>query len=377
MFHISKISPFFFIFAYLDLVLSTFYKNDIQNLAFILVFGFIFNTVLGGLYQIVPNSQSQKLRYPWVSYIVFLLSLFGNIFFLVDNLKAFSGFILLAFLIFIFHIISCIKMVKPLTIRFILTGIFYMFLSVIFLNLSIFQGIVPYQLSVHTFTLGVMTNLIIGVLFTWIPMLTMQVLNLKLADKFYYVYQVAVFLFLSSFFVLNYNFILLSGVILLLCVLFYLYIIYDSVFKGKKVIVLPLVVKYFLSGWFLFLLGTLTMLGIIFFNRFDLIVLHVDLMVYGFGFLVLSGAIIHLLPRILWNWFYQEKAKQGKEVPPIHKLINEKLVLVNLYFYIPLLIFIIGLDYFKLFDISSSILGIFYIWFTVGTFYRLVKFVFS
>ncbi|WP_297888003.1 hypothetical protein [Sulfurihydrogenibium sp.] len=317
------------------------------------------------------------MNFPTFSYIVFLISLLADISFFINNdLLIFSTLKFTSIFAFFLHIFHVIKIIKPLTIRFIITGIFYMILSILFLNAYLFWNIATYQFSIHIFTVGVMTNLIIGVLFTWIPMLTMQVLNLNLANKFYYIYQVAIFIFFVAFFVRDYNLVFFSGLVLFLVVLFYLYIIYDSVFKDKKVIFLPVVVKYFLSGWIFFLFGILTILSIILLNRFDLILLHIDFMVYGFGFLILSGAILHLVPRIIWNWFYQEKVKLGKNVPSIHELVNEKFALTFLYFFPPFLLFVVFLDFLGLFLVSVSLMFVFYVCFLILSFYKILKFVF-
>jgi hypothetical protein len=265
-----------------------------------------------------------------------------------------------------------VKIVKPLTIRFIVTGLFYLFLYVSSLVSFEVFGKGSYQLSIHLFTIGVMSNLIIGVFFTWIPMLTMQVINLKLADRFYYIYQFTSGLFLLSFLMGNHTFITVSSIVLFLTVLFYLYIIYDSVFKGKKVIVLTVVVKYFLAGWFLFLIGVLTVLFILIFGRFDLLILYIDFMVYGFGFTILSGAIIHLLPRIVWNWFSQQIKKSN--FPNINSLVNEKLVIRLLYFYIPFLFVNLSLDYLNFLKLSVVFMFVFYIVFITLSFYRVMRY---
>lgn len=378
MFYVSKISPFFFIVAYIDLFFSMFYKGvgDIQNLGLILVYGFIINVILGGLYQIVPNSQSLKLKFPEFSYGVFLLSFFADLIFVFGNsLKFFAILKLFTVFLFLGHISHSIKIIKPLTIRFIITGLFYLIFSILSLNLYLFFGLASYQFSIHSLTVGVMSNLIIGVLFTWIPMLTMQVLNLKMADRFYYIYQITVIVLLASFLIGNYDFIIFTGFFLLLTVLFFLYIIYDSVFKNKKAIVLPVVVKYFLLGYLFFICGVISILLTLSLEKFDLLIIHIDFMVYGFGFLILSGAIMHLLPRIIWNWFYQEKVKSGKDVPPIHKLINENFVLKFLYLYLPFLFLNIFLDYLGFLNISASLMVIFYFVFLFFSFNKILKFI--
>jgi hypothetical protein len=202
MFYVSKISTYFFILGFLNLFLSLYYKYQeiLLNTAIISVFGFILSIILGGLYQIFPNSQNVKLKYEKLSYIVLTLLIFSTVSFVLNQIKIGGILILFGILIFLFQIFTTLKTLKPLTIRFIFTGILNLFLSILFLNLYLYSNILTLKLSIHTFTLGVLLNLVMGVQFAWIPMLTMKVLNLKLAEKVFYLYQFSVLMTIIAFF---------------------------------------------------------------------------------------------------------------------------------------------------------------------------------
>jgi hypothetical protein len=138
MFYVSKISTYFFILGFLNLFLSLYYKyqENLLNTAIISVFGFILSIILGGLYQIFPNSQNVKLKYEKLSYIVLTLLIFSTVSFVLNQIKIAGFLILFGILIFLFQIFTTLKTIKPLTIRFIFAGILNLFLSILFLNTS-------------------------------------------------------------------------------------------------------------------------------------------------------------------------------------------------------------------------------------------------
>jgi hypothetical protein len=359
MFYVSKISTYFFILGFLNLFLSLYYKYQeiLLNTAIISVFGFILSIILGGLYQIFPNSQNVKLKYEKLSYIVLTLLIFSTVSFVLNQIKIAGFLILFGISIFLFQIFTTLKTIKPLTIRFIFAGILNLFLSILFLNLYLYSNILTLKLSIHTFTLGVLLNLVMGVQFAWIPMLTMKVLNLKLAEKVFYLYQFSVLMTITAFFYGDYSLIALSGFLILTGVFSFLYTIYTSVFKGGKILNIPVVIKYFLTAWLILVIGGGIGVYLASFADFNLIFYHVNLMIYGFAYLTILGGILHLLQRIIWNLKYIEKAREGKEVPQISKMIDENYALLYLKIFIILFIssFILELLNFK--NLSVLIIG--------------------
>lgn len=66
MFYVSKVSIPFFFLAVSDLIYSLLLKTlmtDVKTLWTVAVFGFIAHTIMGAMYQIMPNSQNRALRF--------------------------------------------------------------------------------------------------------------------------------------------------------------------------------------------------------------------------------------------------------------------------------------------------------------------------
>jgi hypothetical protein len=80
-------------------------------------------------------------------------------------------------------------------------------------------------------------------------------------------------------------------------------------------------------------------------------------MIYGFAYLTILGGILHLLPRIIWNLKYIEKAREGKEVPQISKMIDENYALLYLKIFIILFISSFILEFLNLKNLSVLIIG--------------------
>ncbi|MEZ0323244.1 MAG: hypothetical protein ABWJ98_02900 [Hydrogenothermaceae bacterium] len=332
MFYISKVTPLFVIFGFLNLFLSFFYTSNFHIWSYIVIYGFIQNIIIGTLYQIGPNSQSRKLEYENLSFLVFLLSVISSFMILLGKVNLANFVIFLTVLLFSLHIITVLKNIKPLTVRFLSVGLFYMNVSGLTLLLTNFFDI-PYQIPIHIFTIGSLVNMVIGVQITWIPMLTMKVLDLKLAEKLFYIYLVVSFLFILSFFTFNFNLIFTCGMLVGITVIFFLFILYKSVFKDK-ILYIPFVVRFFLTGWVYFLIGLVAILYILLNKKFEMVYIHTYLMVYGFGLMTIMGGTTHIIPRIIWNWKYVEKSKEGKDVPQINKMVDEKVLKYGLYIFI-------------------------------------------
>jgi hypothetical protein len=217
---------------------------------------------------------------------------------------------------------------QPITVKFFGLGVFYFFLSSAFLLLSELYHL-PFQLSVHTLTLGFMLNVVIGTQLAWIPMLYMEPLNVKYAKYLFYTSLFSLPPFLFSFYILNYQLIALLSALPLTLVAYFLWLIY-SVFSGRRMPKeIPLVIRYFILAMaflpFGMLVGTL-MAGE---NLISFLVkIHVDILVYGFTATTIMGGIAHLYPRIIYGW------KQLEGVS-IQDLTDEKL-LRKIFPYIPM-----------------------------------------
>ncbi len=326
MFYVSKISPLFFLLAILNLLFSLFLKLYPIGVSFFipLVFGFVGTTLVGAMYQIIPNSQNRKLSLPWLSYVVFLGVLLSQLSFYTGYTLEGSGLLFLSYLIFSLHLLANVKNWMPITVKFLGVSAIYLLLSSLFLFLHFWKAYVPLQLAVHTLTLGAMLNAVYGVEIAWIPMLLMETLNVRKAVRLFYAKQLSTLLMLLSFFFLSYRAIALSALLELGVALYYLYLIYSLLIQRRMPSPLPYVVRMFLLALFFLPFGIL--MGVAGASNPDLLTivftLHIDLLVYGFTAFTIFGGMAHLLPRIVWNWFFSSGSKEN--APAIGELIDEK-----------------------------------------------------
>lgn len=325
MFYVSKVTPVFFLLAIFNLVLSLLLKitGDFQLFVFTLVWGFVGLTLTGAIYQIVPNSQNRKLSKPKVSYLVFLVILYGFLNAYFGNLVGGSLVLLFAYIGFLFHILTNIKNFMPVTVKFLTLSTAYLTLSYFFLFLSSL-GILPLQLSAHTLTVGSMLNAIYGVELAWIPMLLMETLNVKKAQRLFWAKQASTLAVILAFFAMNYKLIALSMLLELGVALYFIYLNYELLTKRRMPTKLPPVVKIFLGALSLLPFGIVV--GGFLASHPETIAfardVHVDIILYGFGAFTIFGGMLHLLPRIMWNW----KAQEGTPEITIADLLDEKSV---------------------------------------------------
>lgn len=357
MLYISKVSLLFFIFAFLYFSLSIFYKleGDFYSTVYTSIFGFILSIVFAGLYQIIPNSQGIKLKHENLTFFNFFLFSLSFIFFIFKNITLASIVVFLSISIFLIHVLTVVKNIKPITVRFISIALFYTFISTFLFTLSNFYNI-PLKIVIHTFTVGVLLNLTLGVQMAWIPMLTMKVLNLKLAEKVFYTFQVSIVLFFTSLLLENTLFYIISTTSLILNIFSYFYLLYRCIFKDLKLLKLQDIIKFFMLGWILFIGGFLVGLHMIFSKDIKFVWIHLDFMVFGFAFLTILGGTLHLIPRIVWNMKYMEKVKKGKNVPQVNQLINQNLLKIFLPVLTVLLFSLIVVDFLHFPNLSFILL---------------------
>ncbi len=318
MFHISKITPFLFLVAVINLFISLIFKilGDFEKFVYFAVFGFIGTTLIAAKYQIIPNSQNRKLKFEFISYIVALALTSSHLVFLIDEKLIASAVLLISCTLFLIHSLLNIRNWMPVTVKFIGASVFYLFLSSLFLFLYYKTAAVPFALAVHTLTAGSMLNAIYGVELAWIPMLIMETLNIRKAQRLFIVKQVSTPLLISAFFLKNYYLIALISLVEIGVALYFLYLIYELFKRRRMASQIPFVVKMFLTALILLPIG-LVMGSQTAVNR-SLFYIHMDLMVYGFGALTIFGGMLHLFPRIMWNWKFK-----GKNIT-VNELVDEK-----------------------------------------------------
>lgn len=327
MFYISKVSPFIFVFALVNLLLSLAVKvfdKDLKFFLVVLVFGFIGNTLLGAMYQIIPNSQNRKLSFPQLSYIVFGLLLLSFLLFYTGRYDVASMLLASSYSLFFFHSLFNVKNWMPVTVKFLGVSALYLALSSLFLVLHLHTGIVSLQLAVHTLTVGSMLNAVYGVELAWIPMLLMETLNVRRAQKLFYGKQISTLLLLVSFFLLDYRLIALTSILEFGISLYFIYLLYKLLSQRRMPSPLPYVVRAFFVALVFLPVGLL--LGVFSASHPGVLPevfrLHMDFLVYGFTAFTIFGGMSHLFPRIMWNWKFASR-KEGN-VPTINELIDEQ-----------------------------------------------------
>jgi len=159
MYYLSKITPFFFVKAFVFLGLSLFLRHsqDWTLFVLLLIYGFVGSMLVGAMYQIVPNSQNRKLFLPQLSYLTFFLNITAILLFLMSQRLLGSVFLLFSYILFSVSILPTVKNRQLITVKFLLSSWFFLILSTLFLLLSQL-GIVPFQLAVHSLTIGSLLN---------------------------------------------------------------------------------------------------------------------------------------------------------------------------------------------------------------------------
>jgi len=347
MFYVSKVSLLFFLIAIVGLLLSLIIKAnslDFAHYGKLAVFGFILPTIVGAFYQIIPNSQQQKLYASWIGYIIFVLSVLNLYYLYINEFEKSAFFIVSIALLTAIHLAFVIKNIKPITVKFLVFANIYMVLSAIFLLVSVKNPQVSLQVAIHTFTLGVLVNAVLGVQTAWIPMIYMQQLGKTkigslIVNWIVYLHQIVVIGVLAGFYYGNYK--VVGGFALIemsIILLFLKFIFYDSIKPQIKLHGIPYQVKFFLTGQVLLIFGLLIAHVIGISNKFELIPYHIDFVVYGFAVFTVIGGMVHLAPRIIWNLVYIKKAQNMKQIPNVKGVISrekaEKLYLVALIGYV-------------------------------------------
>jgi len=306
MFYISKISPYLFLLAIFNLFMSFFFELFQERIMFftVLTFGFIGYTLLGAMYQIIPNSQNRKLSFPSLSYLVFILLVFAFFNFYTLDPEDASEYLFFAFLIGAVHLFFNVKNKSPVTVKFLSSSLIYLVLSSFFLMLHFHGTGIPLQLAIHTLTVGAMLNAVYGVELAWIPMLLMETLNVRKAERLFIAKQITTPLFLLAFLLMDYRLVSVAFLMEMGIALYFLYLLYEVVKRRRMPTPMPGVVKFFFFALTLLPLGLA--IGAFGAGRPEtlpyILELHIALIVYGFTAFTIFGGMLHLMPRIVWNW---------------------------------------------------------------------------
>ncbi len=376
MFYVSKVTPLFFLLSFIDLfysVLSRFFKYDHIDMALIAVFGFILHAILGAAYQIIPNSQQTQLKFQKFSYIVFFLATISSILLYIKWFLPASIFTFLSVLLFSFHTLPVIKNIKPVTVKFLLISVLYMNVAAMLFLLAGLTGNILYQTAIHTMTVGSMLNAILGVELAWIPMLLMHTLNVRFANTFFYIHQVSTLALFGSFYYFDYSRIMFAGIFELFVLSLFFFIVFKA-WKSHTIGKIPYVVKYFTGGLLFLAFGILMGIHLSASKMLQFIEVHLDAMVFGFGGLTVLGAMVHLLPRIVWNMVYIKKAQEGKQIPNVFQVIKEKEANIAFYLLFAGAVFSVSAEFLLKREIASAFYILPLLYFFYMLFYRLYIF---
>jgi len=221
--------------------------------------------------------------------------------------------------------------------------VIYLFLASLFLFIHFNWQAVPLQLAVHTLTVGSMLNAIYGVEIAWIPMLIMDTLNIRKAEQLFKAKQVTTVAVLLAFLSMNYKLLAVMSLLEFAVSVYFLYIMYELFKKRKMLSPIPNIVRVFLFALPFLLLGLIV--GSFSASHPEVLptalYLHTDFMVYGFTAFTIFGGILHLLPRIIWNW-----KTSGIKQPEfsISDLVDEKSLINFLELLAILYIFYVAVD---------------------------------
>ena len=271
---------------------------------YLLVFGFLAMTLTGAMYQIIPNSQSGKLYREKLSFVAFPLALLSSLSFFAGEFLIGSFLLFASLNIFLFQSLKTIRNPNPPTVRFLILSAFFLYLSSLILLVHHLFGAIPIQLAVHALTVGSMLSAIYGVEFAWVPMLLMESVSVRTGHRLFYMKLVTSLALLVSFLFLDYRLISLAGSLEVFLSLYFIYVIAGVVRKRRSPAPIVPPLRLFLSALPLLPLG----LSVGFVMAFrggpspELLALHIDLLIFGFGAVTIMGGMSHLMPRVMWQW---------------------------------------------------------------------------
>ncbi len=324
MFYVSKVSPYFFMLAMLDLFASLLYKGfDIRLSWTIGVFGFIAHTIMSAMYQIVPNSQGKALRFLELSYLVFLLSVISSALFYLNLTLYASLLYALTSTLFVIHILASVRNYQPVTVKFLVLGSAYLLIGS-YLLLAYELGLVSLPLALHSITLGFMLNVVVGVELAWIPMLSMEQLSIRHAKRLFYFAIAYLPPFLLSFYLLDYKLVAYLSVLPFAFIAYFLWLIYSLFANRRMPREIPLAVKYFFLALSFLPFGVLMGSVMSSMNLAShLASIHADILLYGFTATTIMGGLFHLLPRIIYGMVVQDWRQTQTATPALQASISD------------------------------------------------------
>ncbi|WP_029522785.1 hypothetical protein [Persephonella sp. KM09-Lau-8] len=316
---------------------------NLQNAAIVHIqlLGFVMMIIFGALYQLIPVALEVPVfsfRLGYLQFyiylagiIIFVISLiYGNLFFLLP-VGALLLYISMA--IFIFNFFMSLKHLEKfdITSKFLIAANISLFIGIslgIFLSINFFTGWVSdiFRLVVThiIFTLlGFIPMVVMGVSMVLLPMFSLaHKFNDKYINIAFYLMVIAVFVFGSGFLFTGSNYILVSGIyLILLGMVFYLLQVYeiyskrprrtkdigmDTMFYSHFVLILSVIAGLFIP----FMEESVYLFGIS--------------LIFGFFPILIYGSMFKIVPFL--TWFHRFSNLVGKKkVPMLVDMLPQKI----------------------------------------------------
>lgn len=344
----------FLIALFPDSLTQHFFNQKLLAITHLLVLGFITIIIFGALYQLIPVILETKLFSEKLGYLTFSLIALGSVFlsisfwnYWLDQFFHFAAtFVVLGVVLFTINVlITSVRSIKKCIERkFIVTASLWLLATVIIgfiLGLNLRSSFIstPHlellKLHAHAGIVGWFMLLIIGVASKLLPMfMVSHNLNSKKLSYSYYLINVGlIFIFFTLFFQLNIA-TLISGLIIVTGVLFFISFIFEA-YKKRIKKHLDVGMKQTAISFIILLLPLLLVNVLSFFKVYDITSLS-SVAVYGsslfLGFIssLILGQTYKTLPFIIWLKVYKKRI--GKEKIPFPKdLYSEKIASLQLW----------------------------------------------
>ncbi|WP_029520728.1 hypothetical protein [Persephonella sp. IF05-L8] len=324
---------------------------NLQNAAIVHIqlLGFVMMIIFGALYQLIPVALevpvfSFKLGYLQfyiylTGIIIFVISLiYGNLFFL---LPVGATFLYLSMSIFIFNFFMSLKNLEKfdITSKFLITANISLLIGIslgIFLSLNFFTGWVSdiFRLVVThiIFTLlGFIPMVVMGVSMVLLPMFSLaHKFNDKYINIAFYLMVIAVFGFGLGFLFTGSNYILVSGIyLILLGMVFYLLQVYE-IYSKRPRRTKDIGMDTMFYSHFILILSIITGLFIPFMEK--AIYLFGISLIFGFFPVLIYGSMFKIVPFL--TWFHRFSSLVGKKkVPMLADMLPQKIPDVQVVIY--------------------------------------------
>ncbi len=324
---------------------------NLQNAAIVHIqlLGFVMMIIFGALYQLIPVALevpvfSFKLGYLQfyiylTGIIIFVISLiYGNLFFL---LPVGATFLYLSMAIFIFNFFMSLKHLEKfdITSKFLIAANISLLIGIslgIFLSLNFFTGWVSdiFRLVVThiIFTLlGFIPMVVMGVSMVLLPMFSLaHKFNDKYINIAFYLMVIAVFGFGLGFLFTGSNYILVSGIyLILLGMVFYLLQVYE-IYSKRPRRTKDIGMDTMFYSHFILILSIITGLFIPFMEK--AIYLFGISLIFGFFPVLIYGSMFKIVPFL--TWFHRFSSLVGKKkVPMLADMLPQKIPDVQVVIY--------------------------------------------